>query len=157
MIRIERDSIRFIRRIRVNPWFIYSMPEAHYAVGESFPLHFAWRLPGGEYVRAVFQAEVLDLVPGADKYIVRLTRLLGRREETAEGELKPPEQWTSVYWELVDGLVGRKITIAYEADNSRALYLRLATLTGEHNYFSRFESAEVVARGLEARRPNSGQ
>jgi hypothetical protein len=133
------------------------MPEAHYAVGESFPLHFAWRLPDGEYVRAVFQAEVLDLVPGADKYIVRLTHLLGRREETAEGEVKPVEQWTRPYWELVDGLIGRKITVAYEADNGRALYLRLATLTGEHNYFSRYESAEVVARGLEARRQKNSK
>lgn len=133
------------------------MPEAHYAVGESFSLHFAWRLPEGEYVRAVFQADVLDLVPGADKYIVRLAQLLGRREETAEGDLKPAEQWTNAYWELVDGLIGRKISVAYEADNSRALYLRLATLTGEHNYFSRFENAEVVARGLKARRQNSKQ
>ena len=51
---------------------------------------------------------------------------------------------------MVEGLVGRKITIAYEADDSRALHMRLATLTGEHNFFSRYEDAEVMAQGLMA-------
>ena len=49
------------------------------------------------------------------------------------------------------GRVGRRITLAYEADDGRALYMRLETLTGEHNYFSRYEDAEVIARGIEAR------
>ena len=38
------------------------------------------------------------------------------------------------------------------ADDGRALYLRLATLTGEHNFFTRYEDAAVVARALETRR-----
>jgi hypothetical protein len=57
---------------------------------------------------------------------------------------------------LVGKLIGRKITIAYEADDSRALYLRLETLTGEHNFFTRYEDAEVIARGLETRLRRSG-
>ena len=32
----------------------------------------------------------------------------------------------------------------------RALYMRLATLTGEHNFFTRYENAEVVAKGIQA-------
>ena len=55
------------------------------------------------------------------------------------------------YWQLVGGLVGRRITLAYEADDGRALYMRLETLTGEHNYFTRYEDAAVIARGVEAR------
>ncbi|MFN2116896.1 MAG: hypothetical protein ACK2U0_05100 [Candidatus Promineifilaceae bacterium] len=124
------------------------MPVAHYKIGESFPLQFAWRLPEGDYIRAVFLAEVLDHVPEADKYIVRLTKLEAGRQEDEEGELKPTDQFSKEYWALVGDLVGRKITIAYEADDGHALYLRLATLTGEHNFFTRYEDAEVIARGL---------
>lgn len=126
------------------------MPTAHYEVGDSFPLQFAWRLPEGDYIRAVFQAEVMDLVPEADKYVVRLKKLVAGRQENEDGELKPQETFSSEYWALVDGLVGRKITIAYEADDSRAIHMRLATLTGEHNFFSRYEDAEVMAQGLMA-------
>ena len=41
------------------------MPTAHYNIGEDFPLQFAWRLPNDDYLRAVFLANVLDLVPDA--------------------------------------------------------------------------------------------
>lgn len=124
------------------------MPIAHVEVGESFPLQFAWHLPSGDYIRAVFDAEVLGLVPEADKYIVRLNKLLAGRQEDSEGELVPADAFSQEYWSLVDGLSGRKITIAYEADDSRAIHMRLATLTGEHNFFSRYEDAEVIARGI---------
>ena len=127
------------------------MPEAHHQPGQSFPIQFAWRLPGGEYLRAVFQADVLELAPAAEKYLVRLSQLLAGREETPDGQPKPAEALSREYWTLVGGLVGRKITVAYEADDGRALYMRLETLTGEHNYFTRYENAEVVARALAAR------
>ncbi len=128
------------------------MPEAHYQPGQSFTLQFAWRLPPGDYLRAVFQADVLELVPGADKYVIRLSRLLAGREDDAEGHVKALDALEGEYWDLVRGLTGRTITIAYEADDDRPLYLRLATLTGEHNFFSRYEDAAVIARGLAARR-----
>lgn len=135
------------------------MSEQHLPIGESFPLQYAWRLPDGSYLRAVFRANVLDLVPSADKYIVRLVELMAGREETPEGEAKPIEDLSREYWELVGALVGRRLTVAYEASDGRALYMRLETLTGEHNYFSRFDDASVVARGLEAqrRRQESGE
>ena len=126
------------------------MPSANYKIGESFSLQFAWRLPQGDFLRAVFLAEVLDLVPEADKYIARLIRLEAGRQEDEQGGLRPTEQFSKEYWSMVGDLVGRKITIAYEADDGRALYLRLATLTGEHNYFTRYEDAEVMAKGLMA-------
>ncbi len=133
------------------------MPEAHHQPGQSFSLQFAWRLPEGEYLRAIFQADVLDLVPGADKYIIRLARFLAGREDDAEGQVKPLDELAGKYWDLVRGLAGRTITIAYEADDGRPLYLRLATLTGEHNFFTRYEDARVIARGIEARRPRPDQ
>jgi hypothetical protein len=127
------------------------MPDARYQPGQSFALQFAWRLPEGDYVRAIYQADVLELAPTADKYIVRLSKLLAGREDDAEGAVKPLESLAGPYWDLARGLVGRKITIAYEADDGRPLYLRLATLTGEHNFFTRYEDAEVIARGVAAR------
>ncbi len=127
------------------------MPESHYSVGESFALHFAWRTPEGEYIRAIFQAEVADLVPGADKYVVHLRQLLAGREDDADGNVRPLEALEGEYWDHVRDLIGRTITVAYEADDGRPLYMRLATLTGEHNFFSRYEDAAVVARGIEAR------
>jgi hypothetical protein len=114
------------------------MPVAHYHVGESFPIQFAWRLPDGGYLRAVFEAQVLGLIEPADKYLVRLDRLLAGREETHEGTPKLKEELSADYWALVGRLIGRKITLAYEADDGRALYMRLETLTGEHNFFSRY-------------------
>jgi hypothetical protein len=126
------------------------MPSAHYTVGEDFPLQFAWRLPEGDYIRAVFRAHILDTVPEADKYIVRLLELQAGRQEDEDGQLRPREQFSREYWSMVGDLVDRKITIAYEADDGRALHMRLATLTGEHNFFSRYEDAEVIAQGIMA-------
>jgi hypothetical protein len=126
------------------------MPSAHYTVGEDFPLQFAWRLPEGDYIRAVFRAHILDTVPEADKYIVRLLELQAGRQEDEDGQLRPREQFSREYWSMVGDLVGRKITIAYEAEDGRALHMRLATLTGEHNFFSRYEDAEVIAQGIMA-------
>jgi len=126
------------------------MPSAHFIVGENFPLQFAWRLPEGDYIRAVFRAHILDTVPEADKYIVRLLELQAGRQEDEDGQLRPREQFSREYWSMVGDLVGRKITIAYEADDGRALHMRLATLTGEHNFFSRYEDAEVIAQGIMA-------
>ena len=124
------------------------MPTARYKEGQSFALQFAWHLPDGDYIRAVFAAQVLDIVPQADKYLVRLNKLLAGRQEDSDGNLKPTEEFARAYWPLVNDLVGRKITIAYEADDSRAIHMRLATLTGEHNFFTRYEDAEVMAQGL---------
>ncbi len=71
-----------------------AMPEAHYRTGQSFPVQFAWRLPDGEYLRAVFQADVLELVATANKYVTRLSYLLAGREEAADGEPKPGRRRT---------------------------------------------------------------
>lgn len=127
------------------------MPEAHYQPGQSFNLQFAWRLPEGDYLRAMFQADVLEMVPGADKYVVRLSRFLAGREDEADGRVRQLTALEGEYWDLVRALAGRTITIAYEADDGHPIYLRLATLTGEHNFFTRYEDAAVIARGVEAR------
>lgn len=118
------------------------MPTANHQVGETFSVQFVWQLPQGDYMRAVFAAQVLDLVPGADKYIVRLTQLVAGRQESATGEMRTTDELSKEYWGLVGELIGNKLTIAYEAEDGRAIHLRLTTLTGEHNYFTRFAQVE---------------
>lgn len=126
------------------------MPTARFKTGETFPLQFAWHLPQGDYLRVVFQADVQDIVPKADKYIVLLREMIAGRQENANGELRPQEEFSTTYWQLANDLVGKKITIAYEADDSRAIHMRLETLTGEHNFFTRYEDVEVIAKGIAA-------
>ena len=114
------------------------MPKANYNIGDTFAVQFAWKLPNKNYIRAVFQAEVLALVPAADKYLVRLKELIAGRQEDDDGILLPQESFSYDYWGLVGRLVGRRLAVAYEADDSHAIYMRLATLTGEHDFFFRF-------------------
>ena len=115
------------------------MPTANYQKGDSFPVQFVWKLPDGDYVRAVFTAVVLDIVPLADKYIVRLQELVGGRQESSTGEMRPVEELTRAYWQMVGRLQGRRVTIAFESDTGQSLYMRLETLTGEHDFFFRLD------------------
>ncbi len=114
------------------------MPTAQYQKDETFAVQFAWKLPNEDYLRAVFQAQVLAHVDAADKYVIRLTELLAGRQENKDGKLHDVTDFSKEYWALAGKLIGRKITVAYEADDGRAIHMRLATLTGEHNYFYRF-------------------
>jgi hypothetical protein len=113
--------------------------EKVYEVGESFRVQFVLQVPEGDYLRAVFTAEVLGHETGSDKYLARLTAFVAGRQESAVGEKRPATAVSREYWSLVDSLVGRKALLAYETADGRSLPLRLATLTGEHNFFSRFE------------------
>ncbi|MGB3714778.1 MAG: hypothetical protein WA996_10150 [Candidatus Promineifilaceae bacterium] len=113
------------------------MLDANYVVGDSFRLHFVWRIPSEDYLRAIFEAEVLHLDELSNKYVVLLSEFLAGRQESSDGEMRSMEGVTRDYWSLVAGLTGRRISIAFEADDGRPLWLRLETLTGEHNFFRR--------------------
>ncbi len=113
------------------------MPDANHAIGQSFRVQFVWRIPDGDYLRAIFEAEVLHQDFVSDKYVVKLTEFLAGRQESPEGEMRPLEEVARDYWALVNQLTGRKISLAFEADDGRPLWLRWETLTGEHNFFRR--------------------
>ena len=115
------------------------MSDEQLAVGETFPLHFVWQLPEGDYLRALFRAEVLALDPQMEKYTVRLAKFVGARQEDETGQLRPRGAFSETYWPLIGRLQGQKIAVAYEAADGRPLPLRLTTLTGEHNFFFRFD------------------
>lgn len=128
------------------------MIDANYDVGQSFDVQFVWRVPDGDYLRAIFRAEVLKLDSVSGKYIVSLDKFLAGRQETPDGEMRPQEEVAKQYWAQVASLVGRKISLAYEADDGRPLWLRLETLTGEHNFFRRLnELPPQLARILSER------
>ncbi len=113
--------------------------EAPLQPGAQFEVHFVWQLPeGGDYVRAIFQAEVLAIIDPAQRYLVRLKQFLAGRQESPEGIIRSRQELAHPYWERVVALAGRKITLAWEATDGRPLHLRLATLTGEHDFFHRF-------------------
>ena len=128
------------------------MLEANFGVGQAFNVHFVWRIPDGDFLRAIFRAVVLKLDAESGKYVVTLEEFLAGRQENTEGEMRPVEEIARDYWSMVSDLEGRRIALAYEADDGRPLWLRLETLTGEHNFFSRLsELPPQLARILEER------
>lgn len=131
------------------------MVEANYDIGESFNAQFVWRIPSGDFLRAIFLAEVQKLDPESGKYVVLLKEFVAGRQEDASGEMRPVEDVDREQWQRVVHLAGRRISVAYEADDGRPLWLRLETLTGEHNFFSRLNEippqlAKILAERAES-------
>jgi hypothetical protein len=110
-----------------------------YEVGDVFSVQFAWQLPDGDYLRAVFEAKVLALDFGMQRYKVALQKWLAGRQESALGEPRGADDVARDYWEMVGKIAGKKIQVAFEADDGRTLNLKLATLTGENRFFTRTE------------------
>ena len=110
-----------------------------YQPGESFDLHFVWRLPDGDYLRAIFAAVVVALDPSMERYLLQLTHFVAGRQESADGEPRAKADYNRDHWPLIDTIPGSKLQIAYEAADGRSLHLRLDTLTGEHSFFSRIK------------------
>lgn len=108
-------------------------------VGERFPMQFVWQLPErGDYLRAVFEAVVQEIRPAEERYLIQLAELKAWRQESNRGEMRPQEEMATEYWQMVYNLVGKKALVAWEGADGRSLHMRLATLTGEHNFFHRF-------------------
>jgi len=132
-----------------------SIPTAKHTIDDTFSIQFAWRLPNNDYLRAVFEVGVLGIVPSADKYIVRLNKLVAGRQEASDGKIHSKDAYSPEYWSLVGKLIGHKIQVAYEIQDGRTVHMRLATLTGEHNFFFRYENlgevSEKVKRLLESK------
>ncbi|MEM7798484.1 MAG: hypothetical protein AAF633_04765 [Chloroflexota bacterium] len=114
------------------------MPQANHKIGDTFKLQFVWQLPHKGFARAVFNAKVEAFDHFQERYIVFLERLLAKREEDADGTMLDVQQWAQGYWELIAGLEGRRVAVGYEAQDGRPLRLRLATLTLEHGFFTKY-------------------
>lgn len=119
------------------------MPVANYQPGQSFPIQFVWELPDGDFVRAIFEAEVLELDFSLDRYLLRLRELKAGRQEDPAGEMRPKEALSQEYWAMVGELVGKRVYLAFEVDDGRPLKLRLDTLTQKHSFFTRLDEKEI--------------
>lgn len=118
------------------------MEKAQYEVGDSCVLQFVWTLPDGDFIRTLFKAEVLDIIEAAEKYMVRLTELVAGSQENKEGHGRDQDEFNKPYWKLVVNLIGNRVTVAWEAADGRPLHMRLATLTGEHDFFTRYNQPQ---------------
>ena len=115
------------------------MPEATHDVGETISVQFVWQLPDGDFLRAVFEAEVLDLDEHMQRYLLHLDRLVAGRQETPTGRARPRGQLSREHWAYAGQIPGHRLWLAYEAADGRPLRLRLETLTGEHPFFTRLD------------------
>jgi len=115
-------------------------------VGESFKIQYVWRIESGHFLRALFRARVLGHDDSTDKYILLLEEFVAGKQEDAVGETANADELAREHWKTISELVGKKITLAYEADDGRTIRLKLATLTGEHNYFTRLNDPEFLER-----------
>ncbi|MFO7539829.1 MAG: hypothetical protein R6X32_17465 [Chloroflexota bacterium] len=106
---------------------------------DTFTIQFVWRLNEGNFVRAYFEARVLETQPKAEKYLVQLDELLAGQEEGPGGVILPKADMSLPYWAMVVRLIGRKVLLAAEVADGRPVRLRLATLMGVHNFFYRYE------------------
>lgn len=119
--------------------------DQQYEIGDAFHVQYVWQLPDhGDVLRVFFRAEVLAVVPGAQKYLAQLTAFEAGRQESADGHtVRPRSELAFPYWERVLELVGRKVTVAYEVAGGQPIHLRLATLLGEHDFFTRYNRPQM--------------
>jgi len=114
------------------------MTQAKHNIGDFFIIQFVWTLPDGDFIRTLFKAEVLDIIPSADKYMVQLVELIAGSQEDKKGIGRDKPDFNKAYWRLVVELIGNRVTVAWEVEDGRPLHMRLATLTGEHDFFTRY-------------------
>lgn len=116
------------------------MPVAQYQAGDDFPVQFVWQLPDGDFLRAVYRAEVLALDSQLDRYLLKLVELQAGRQEDPTGKARPRDKLTLNYWAMASALAGKRVYLAYEVDDGRPIRLRLDTLTLEHSFFTRLDA-----------------
>ena len=111
--------------------------DAQLGVGDSYRLHFVWKLPDYDYIRAIYAVTVRSVDTYEERYVVTLDALVGGRQERPDGSMRPQEEITQELWQRVIGFVGNKVRVPYESTDGRPLHMRYPTLIGEHNFFER--------------------
>jgi hypothetical protein len=98
--------------------------------GDTFSVQMGWTLPDGHRIQATFKVQVEAFEPEKNRMRCRLLEI-----EAVVGS-KPASEIDPEYLSRVGMLVGKRALIPTEALRGLVLPLRLATLTGEHPYFS---------------------
>jgi hypothetical protein len=97
--------------------------------GDIFPVHMGWKLPDGNRLQVIFDAQVEVLEPDKNRMRCRVLRI-----QAATGT-RPESEVDAFYFQQVMGLIGKRALIPFDALEGIVLPLRLTTLTGEHDYF----------------------
>ena len=108
-------------------------------IGGTYHVHFVWKLPDYDYIRAVFMAEVVEIDLFEERYVARLKEMVGGRQEAPDGSIRPNSEMTLPLWKQVVGFAGRRVRLPWESADGKPIHLKYTTLTGEHNFFSRYE------------------
>ena len=98
-------------------------------LGDIFPVHMGWKVPGGHRLRVTFKVQVEALELDKNRMRCRLLRIEAAGGSQSESEVN------RYYFEQVMGLLGKRAMIPLDARQGIVLPLRLATLTGEHPFF----------------------
>ncbi len=116
-------------------------------IGDKVQMHFVWKLPNEDYLRAIFDTEIVAILPESNRYLLVLQKWVAGRQETAVGEMRSEEEISLKFWQLVDQLVDHKAAVAYEAVDGNPLHLRLTTLLQIHPFFTRYndEGSQLIA------------
>ncbi len=123
------------------------MTPARLERSETFDIQFVWKIPEGDYVRAIFTARVISHIQGSDRYLIELKTLKAGRQESPEGAIRSPAELSRDYWRLVGELIGRRAAVASEAADGRPLHMILRTLTREHRFFTQFDDFDFDGEG----------
>ena len=99
-------------------------------LGDVILVKMAWTLPDGHRLSVTFESQVEDLELEKNRLRVQLLKI------RAAGGSQPESEVESYYLERVMGLVGKRAKVPLDTLVGIVLPLRLATLTGEHPYFS---------------------
>ncbi len=110
------------------------------AIGDNYQVQFVWKLPNYDYLRAFFSVTIDEIDIYEERYVVTLDALLGGRQEAADGSIRAVDEMSKPLWANIVGFIGRKVRLPYESADKQPMHLKYPTLTGEHNFFSRFES-----------------
>ena len=111
--------------------------KAELSVGDVFEIYFVWRIEGDDVIRVFYKAEVVEDQPHENRYMVVLREFVRGRQEAPDGTPREKEELAFDHWRKIFSFVSNRVQVAYEAQDGRPLYLRLATLTGEHTFFER--------------------
>jgi len=99
-------------------------------LGDVIPVRVAWTLPDGHRLHVTFEAQVEALELDRNRLRIQLLKIEAASGSQPESEVEPR------YLERVMGLIGKRAQVPLDTLHGTVLPLRLATLMGDHPYFS---------------------
>lgn len=99
-------------------------------LGDVILVNMAWTLPDGHRLTVTFESQVEAVELDRNRLRVQLRKIQAAGGSQPESEVEP------YFLERVMALIGKRAQVPLDTLQGIVLPLRLATLTGEHPYFS---------------------